>query len=232
MTQFKVNYQDKIVRDTHIYLMKYIRSLQKKEGRKVLLRVAQAEAFVLKYQMPPFVESKFNAPTPIAMRLLLANHGEFGLAAKIGILDYANRALEIFKNRDSKSREAFVRLSSIFYFCDALINIMVSRGEVEMTDETKMHFKSHTNAILNFMCDIDRRFTETGVYAMSGNNLQEATEGLNMLSAMLDVVRVSEWYATYQLLLDRFILRKLGSQVDLANPLPDKEEYERLHRTS
>ena len=159
--------------------------------------------------MPPFIDSTFTTPTPIGMRLLLANNKHLSLAATTSIVEYYSHNLELLKQRSDKSREAFVRIVSLMYFVDALIDILIGRNELVLTDEVKQRFKSYTSAILNFMEDIDRRKTETGVYALSGNNFLEAAESLDTIKAILSVATVSEWYSTYQLILDRFILKRL-----------------------
>lgn len=205
----QLNYRDKIVRDTHQRLWNLIASLRKKYGKAYTGLVIQAETFVVKYQMPPFVDSTFSTPTPIGMRLLLANNKPLSLAAITSIIEYYSYNLELIKQRSDKSREAFVRIVSLMYFVDALIDILIGRDELVLTDELKQRFKSYTSAILNFMEDIDRRKTETGVYALSGNNVLEAAESLDTIKAILSVATVSEWYSTYQLILDRFMLKKL-----------------------
>lgn len=205
----QLNYRDKIVRDTHQRLWNLIASLRKKYGKAYTGLAIQAETFVVKYQMPPFVDSTFSTPTPIGMRLLLANNKPLSLAAITSIIEYYSHNLELLKQRSDKSREAFVRIVSLMYFVDALIDILIGRDELVLTDELKQRFKSYTSAILNFMEDIDRRKTETGVYALSGNNVLEATESLDTIKAILSVATVSEWYSTYQLILDRFMLKKL-----------------------
>nr|DAR80749.1 MAG TPA: hypothetical protein [Caudoviricetes sp.] len=205
----QLNYRDKIVRDTHLQLSKRIKSLSKKYGKAYIGFVTQAEMFVVKCQMPPFVDSTFKTPTPIGMRLLLANDNPLSLAATTSIVEYYSHNLELLKQRSNRSREAFVRIVSLMYFVDALIDILIGRNELVLTDEVKQRFKSYTSAILNFMEDIDRRKTETGVYALSGNNVLEAAESLDTIKAILSVATVSEWYSTYQLSLDRFILKRL-----------------------
>lgn len=205
----QLNYRDKIVRDTHQRLWNLIASLRKKYGKAYTRFVIEAETFVVKYQMPPFVDSTFTTPTPIGMRLLLANNKPLSLAAITSIIEYYNHNLELLKQRSERSREAFVRIVSLMYFVDALIDILIGRDELVLTDELKQRFKSYTSAILNFMEDIDRRKTETGVYALSGDNVLEAAESLDTIKAILSVATVSEWYSTYQLILDRFILKRL-----------------------
>lgn len=211
----QLNYRDKIVRDTHQQLMNFIWALRKKHGKAYTGIIIKAETFVVKYQMPPFVDSTFKTPTPIGMRLLLANNKPLSLAAITSIVEYYNHNLELMKQRSDKSREAFVRIISLMYFVDALIDILIGRDELVLTDELKQRFKSYTAAILNFMEDIDRRKTETGVYALSGNNVLEAAESLDTIKAILGVVTVSEWYNTYQLILDRFMLKELAGQMRL-----------------
>lgn len=188
----------------------------KKFTRKELQVFKQQQiAWVLANLMPPMVGCKaYNGIQQTLTTACFRVEDEFSSADMDAFLEYTDKHIyAVFTNPESTDLErnrAFTRITGLAYILETLIEILVERDLLEMTDSFVSAMKSHHAAVENFIDDVSSRKERTGKWALSGSNYREIDEFRNMGIGMLKGVYVAEWYTAFSIVMYRFLANRLG----------------------
>ena len=195
---------------------KFLRKAVGKRDANALL--AHQTKFIQHNMLPPMVASVFNTINVFAEKLANNVNREFSESEKEQLLDYIEtNVFDVLKDpsaNDEKMNAMFVRIASLGYLTDALVDYLVEREVVEMTPDFVSKTRSLTASTLNLLTSIQERKRTTGKFGLSGSNHAEIREIVAMFKGLIDVCFVSEYYYAYMLVFNRLLFTRLGGKVE------------------
>ena len=194
------------------------RMLKQGYNRQVVNNFKKRQSnFVMHAVMPPFIGvNKLNTATQM-LTAAMCNSNEFttqDIEAFIGYLD--KQVYQVFKDprrTEADRLYAFMRITALAYMVETLLEIMVERASLVLSDTFMSTMKSHNAAINQFIAEVNDRRQRVDKWALSGNNYRQIDEFRDMAVGLLKNVYIDEWYTAYTAVYYRFIAIRMGAEV-------------------